>query len=225
MSSFSTSWLRRIGSGLHSRAGNSTPARLSTPAPEGAGEDCSFCAQSAHHGADCETYGLRSTDDILAAARSAKEIGAARFCTVTSGGALSDNEFDALLDCLERVRSEVDIALDASLGFLDEQRALRLGAAGVTRYNHNLETSPDYYPTICTTHTFDQRVATVETVISKGFSACSGGIIGMGETPAQRLDLAFSLAKLGVDCVPINILNPRPGTPLGTPNLWNRWRL
>src|SRR5208283_5010818 len=75
-------------------------------------------------------------------------------------------------------------------------------------------TSRDYYPTICTTHRFDQRVSTVETVIGKGFSACSGGIIGMGETPAQRLDLAFSLAELGVDCVPINILNPRPGTPL-----------
>jgi biotin synthase len=177
-------------------------------------EDCSFCAQSAHHDGDCETYGLRTTDDILAAARSAKESGAARFCTVTSGGALSDNEFDVLLQCLEQVRSEVEIPLDASLGFLDEERALRLGAAGVTRYNHNLETSRDYYPAICTTHTFDQRVATVETVISKGFSACSGGIIGMGETPGQRLDLAFSLADLGVDCVPINILNPRPGTPL-----------
>jgi biotin synthase len=178
------------------------------------GEDCSFCAQSAHHDGDCETYGLRPADVILGAAREAKEAGAARFCTVTSGGALSDNEFDALLECLQQVRSEVDIPLDASLGFLDNQRALRLGSAGVTRYNHNLETSRDYYPEICTTHTFDQRVATVKTVLSQGFSACSGGIIGMGETPAQRLDLAFSLADLGVDCVPINILNPRPGTPL-----------
>jgi biotin synthase len=178
------------------------------------GEDCSFCAQSAHHDGDCETYGLRSADDILAAARSAKELGAARFCTVTSGGALSDSEFDALIGCLELVKSEVDISLDASLGFLDNQRALRLGASGVTRYNHNLETSRDYYPAICTTHTFDQRVQTVRTVLGEGFSACSGGIIGMGETPAQRLDLAFTLADLGVDCVPINILNPRPGTPL-----------
>lgn len=178
------------------------------------GEDCSFCAQSAHHEGDCETYELRPAEDILSAARSAKEMGAARFCTVTSGGAMSDREFSALLECLERVRAEVDIPLDASLGFLDDQKAQRLGTAGVTRYNHNLETSRDYYPSICTTHTFDQRVATVKTVLDNGFSACSGGIIGMGETPAQRLDLAFSLADLGVDCVPINILNPRPGTPL-----------
>ncbi len=178
------------------------------------GEDCSFCAQSAHHATECETYGLRSTDEILSAARAAREMGAARFCTVTSGGALSDMEFDALLESLDRVKSKVDIALDASLGFLDDKRASRLEAAGVTRYNHNLETSSDYYPTICTTHTFDQRVATIRTVLGKGLSACSGGIIGMGEIPAQRLDLAFTLAELGVDCVPINILIPRPGTPL-----------
>jgi biotin synthase len=178
------------------------------------GENCSFCAQSAHHDTGCEIYDLRSADEIVSAARAAHEIGAGRFCTVTSGGALSDNEFDALLQSLERVKSEVGISLDASLGFMDEERALRLGSAGVTRYNHNLETSRDYYPTICSTHTYDQRVATVETVLSKGFSACSGGIIGMGETPAQRLDLAFSLAELGVDCVPINVLIPMAGTPL-----------
>jgi biotin synthase len=177
-------------------------------------EDCSFCAQSGHHGTDCETYGLRSGEEILAAARSAAEFGAARFCTVTSGGALSSKDFDTLIDSLERVRAEVDVALDASLGFLDDERAELLQKAGVTRYNHNLETSRDHYPHICTTHKFDQRVDTVRKVMSKGFSACSGGIIGLGESPLQRLDLAFTLAELGVDCVPLNILNPRPGTPL-----------
>jgi biotin synthase len=178
------------------------------------GEDCSFCAQSRHHHTGCDTYGLLSADEILDCARAAKKVGASRFCTVTSGGALSNKEFDSLIDTLGRVRSEVDIALDASLGFLDEERALRLQKAGVTRYNHNLETSRDHYPSICSTHTFDQRVATVERAMSHGFSACCGGIIGLGETPSQRLDLAFTLAELGVDCVPINILNPRPGTPL-----------
>ncbi len=177
-------------------------------------EDCSFCAQSGHHGSDCETYGLRSGEEILTAARSAAEFGATRFCTVTSGGALSAKDFDTLIDSLEHVRAEVDIALDASLGFLDEERAELLQKAGVTRYNHNLETSRDHYPRICTTHSFDQRVETVRKVMSKGFSACSGGIIGLGESPLQRLDLAFTLAELGVDCVPVNILNPRPGTPL-----------
>jgi biotin synthase len=178
------------------------------------GEDCSFCAQSGHHRGDCEVYALKPTEEILAAARSAKKAGAGRFCTVTSGGALSNSEFDALIQSLEVVHSELDIALDASLGFLDENRAERLAAAGVTRYNHNLETSADHYPRICTTHKFEQRVETVQKVMSHGFSACSGGIIGLGETESQRLDLAFTLRDLGVDCVPINILNPRPGTPL-----------
>ncbi len=177
-------------------------------------EDCAFCAQSAHHQGDCDVYGLKPSEEILAAAKAAKASGAARFCTVTSGGALSDAEFDSLIKSLERVRSEVDIELDASLGFLDDERSARLAAVGVTRYNHNIETSRDHYSKICTTHHFDQRVETVRTVMDKGFSACSGGIIGLGETPLQRLDMAFTLADLGVDCVPINILNPRPGTPL-----------
>lgn len=178
------------------------------------GEDCSFCAQSGHHRGDCEVYALKPTDEIVAAAQHAKRAGAGRFCTVTSGGALSDSEFEALMGSLETVRSEVDIPLDASLGFLDAERADKLIAAGVTRYNHNLETSADHYGRICTTHTFQQRVDTVKTVMSHGFSSCSGGIIGLGETESQRLDLAFTLRHLGVDCVPINILNPRRGTPL-----------
>ncbi len=178
------------------------------------GEDCAYCAQSGHHHGDCETYELCSTDDILSAARTAKKDGASRFCTVTSGGALSAKEFDALIQSLEKVRAELDIALDASLGFLDGERASRLQAVGVTRYNHNLETSREHYRQICTTHSFDQRVDTVRTVMQTGLSACCGGILGLGETPSQRLDLAFTLADLGVDCVPINVLNPRPGTPL-----------
>ena len=137
---------------------------------------------------------------------------------MTSGGALSQREFDGLIESLERVHSEVQIQLDASLGFLDDQRVKRLKQAGITRYNHNLETSREYFPSICTTHTFDERVNTVNKALGNGLSACCGGIMGMGETPSQRLDLAFTLADLGVDCVPINILDPRPGTPLeGSP--------
>ncbi|MFH1112650.1 MAG: biotin synthase BioB [Pseudomonadota bacterium] len=177
-------------------------------------EDCAFCAQSGRHDAHADVYGLRPEEDILAAAHAAQESGASRFCTVTSGGALSDKDFASLVHSLETVRREVDLALDASLGFLDEDRARQLSDVGVTRYNHNLETSREHYPAICTTHSFDQRVETVRTAMQSGFSACSGGIIGLGETPSQRLDLAFTLAELGVDCVPINILDPRPGTPL-----------
>ncbi len=177
-------------------------------------EDCAFCAQSARYKTDCQVYDLRPTRDFVTAARAAQEAGATRFCTVTSGGALNETDFEALIHSLERVRSEVGIPLDASLGFLSDERAARLREAGVTRYNHNLETSADFYSTICSTHTFDQRVATVKKAQKAGFSACCGGIIGMGETARQRVDLAVTLAELGVDCVPVNILDPRPGTPL-----------
>jgi biotin synthase len=177
-------------------------------------EDCAFCAQSAKYDTDCETYPLVSKEKIVQAAKEAEQSGASRFCAVTSGGALSDKEFDSLIEALETVNKSVDLALDASLGFLDDTRAERLRLAGVTRYNHNLETCRDLYPTICSTHTYDQRVDTVKKVIGHGISACCGGIIGMGESFSQRLDMAFGLAQLGVDCVPVNILNPRPGTPL-----------
>ena len=177
-------------------------------------EDCIFCAQSGKHNSSCETYGLRSDDEIIRAAESAYKWGAKRFCTVTSGGALSDREFDRLIGALEKVKDKVDINLDSSLGFLSDERVDRLVSVGVTRYNHNLETSRENYVNICTTHSFEQRVQTVKKILSRGLSACSGGIIGLGEKISQRLDMAFTLLELGVDCVPVNILNPRPGTPL-----------
>jgi biotin synthase len=178
------------------------------------GEDCAFCAQSAHHDASAAEYGLLNSEEILAAARRAKDMGASRFCTVTSGGALSPGEFDSLLASLRVVSQEVDIHLDASLGFLDDSQVRALHDVGVTRYNHNLETSRDHYPKICTTHDFDTRVETVCRVRDAGLSVCCGGIVGLGETPEQRLDLALTLREVRADCIPINILNPRKGTPL-----------
>jgi len=177
-------------------------------------EDCVFCAQSAKHKSAGDVYPLRSTEEILSAAKTAKAFGAGRFCTVTSGGALNDKDFAVLIESIKTVKSEVDIQLDASLGFLDENRAAELFGAGITRYNHNLESCRDYYPSVCSTHSYEKRVETVKVVKSKGVSACCGGIIGLGETPLQRIEMAFTLSELDVDCVPINILNPRPGTPL-----------
>jgi biotin synthase len=177
-------------------------------------EDCAFCAQSSFHRSECAEHGLVPGEAILEAARRAHREGVSRFCAVTSGGALDPNDFEDLCRSFARVRKEVPISLDASLGFLDPERATRLKEAGVTRYNHNLETSREHYPAICTTHEFQQRVDTVNTVKESGLSACCGGILGLGESPLQRLDLAFSLANLGVDCVPINLLNPRAGTRL-----------
>lgn len=177
-------------------------------------EDCAFCAQSGHHQTECEEYGLVPGDKILEAARRAYDAGVSRFCAVTSGGALTPDDFETLCRSFEGVRKEIPFALDASLGFLDTERAERLKDAGVTRYNHNLETSRDHYPNICTTHEFQQRVDTVHTVKESGLSACCGGILGLGESPLQRVDLAFTLLDLGVDCVPINVLHPRAGTRL-----------
>jgi len=177
-------------------------------------EDCAFCAQSARHRTDCDVYPLKSEEQILRAAEIAQMSGATRFCTVTSGPALSDDEFDRLAQSLSEVKRQVDIALDASLGFLNDRRAEHLRNSGVSRYNHNLETSRDHFQNICTTHSFEDRVATVLTVKNHGMSICCGGIIGLGETPHQRIELACTLRQLGVDCVPINILNPRPGTKL-----------
>ncbi len=117
-------------------------------------EDCTFCAQSGRYNGSSETYGLRSNDEIMKAAVSAHNWGANRFCTVTSGGALNDQDFERLLGALENVKREVDINLDASIGFLNDDRVDRLKSVGVTRYNHNLETSQDNYPNICTTHSF-----------------------------------------------------------------------
>lgn len=178
------------------------------------GEDCAFCAQSARYKSDSPTYPLVTADKILQAAREAEKAGASRFCAVTSGGALSDEEFESLIEALDTVNRSVNIALDASLGFLDDYRAARLKSAGVTRYNHNLETARDHYTQICSTHTYDQRIGAVKKVMEHGISACCGGILGLGESFSQRLDMAFDIAELGADCVPINILNPRPGTPL-----------
>ncbi len=177
-------------------------------------EDCTFCAQSGRHNGSSQVYGLKTNDEIMEAAEAAYRWGAQRFCTVTSGGALNDHDFEKLLGALENVKRQIDIKLDASLGFLSDDRVEKLKSVGVSRYNHNLETSRENYRNICTTHSFEQRVQTVRKVLANGLSACCGGIMGLGETASQRLDMAFTLAELEVDCIPINILNPRPGTPL-----------
>jgi biotin synthase len=127
---------------------------------------------------------------------------------------LSDREFETILNALDRIRRETTLDLDCSLGTLSEERAEALRKVGVIRYNHNVETSESHFHKICSTHSFADRVKTVEVLKDRGFSVCCGGIIGLGESPQQRLELAFSLRDLGIDCIPFNILNPRPGTPL-----------
>ncbi|MDU4962502.1 MAG: biotin synthase BioB [Sporomusaceae bacterium] len=179
-------------------------------------EDCKFCAQSAHHReVKLPVYSLMSEDDILAAAKKAEEEGAYRFCIVTAGcGMERDPEFPKIISAIERIGRETALNRCCSLGTLDETNVQELKAAGITRYHHNLETSRSYFDHICTTHTYDDRIATIKRVKSAGLQACSGCIIGMGETWRQRLELAFELKELDVDSIPVNVLNAIRGTAL-----------
>jgi biotin synthase len=177
-------------------------------------EDCAFCAQSAHHKTEAPVYPLMDMNRIVEEAREAQRKGTGRFCLITSGRELNDKEFETILGALDRIRRETTLDLDCSLGTLSEERAESLKKVGVTRYNHNVETAESHFHKICSTHSFKDRVKTIEVLKELGFSICCGGIIGLGESPEQRLELAFSLRQLGIDCIPFNILNPRPGTPL-----------
>ena len=177
-------------------------------------EDCAYCAQSAHYKTEAPVYPLMDLNRMVEEAIEAQNKGAGRFCLITSGREPNGDEFETILQALDRIRKETTLDLDCSLGTLTEERAESLRRVGVTRYNHNLETAESHFPKVCSTHTFRDRVRTIEVLKGQGFSLCCGGIIGLGESPRQRLELAFSLRELGIDCIPLNILNPRPGTPL-----------
>jgi biotin synthase len=179
-------------------------------------EDCKFCSQSAHYQTDVDVHSLASGAEIVDAAREAAEIGADSFGVVTSGEGACKNrdDFDAICSAAKEIGSATDAAACVSIGVLSPENAAQLVAAGVRRINHNLETSARFYPEICTTHPHARRVATVQNAKAAGLEVCCGGIFGMGETWADRVDLALQLRDLGVDAVPINFLNPIPGTPL-----------
>lgn len=179
-------------------------------------EDCKFCAQSGHYKTDSPVYPQISVDEIVTQAKEAERMGATEFCMVSSGwGATDAREFNTVLEAVRRIASETKLFVDCSLGFLTGEQMQQLKAAGLYRNNHNLEAAKGYFNKICTTHTHEQRMNHVEMVRHYGIHPCSGGILGMGESPKDRIDLAFELKKIGADCVPINILNPRRGTPLG----------
>lgn len=177
-------------------------------------EDCKYCAQSAHHHTDCQVYGFLPEEQILETCKLHEREGVDRFSIVTSGRALTGEEFDRAVHAYETMNRECRIGLCASMGFLDEAQLHRLHEAGVTSYHHNIETSRRHFPNICTTHTYDQKIETLKKVKAEGMCACSGGIIGMGETWEDRLDMALSLAELEIDSIPINALMPIKGTPL-----------
>ena len=177
-------------------------------------EDCKYCAQSAHNHTDCEVYDFLPEEKILEACKMNESEGVDRFSIVTAGKALTGEEFDKAVHAYETMKNECNIDLCASMGFLSAEQLHRLHEAGVTSYHHNIETSKRNFPNICTTHTYEMKVETLKKVKAEGMYACSGGIIGMGETWEDRLDMAVSLAEVGVDSIPINALMPIPGTPL-----------
>lgn len=177
-------------------------------------EDCKYCAQSAHNSTNCEEYGFLPEKEIVDLCRLNESEGVNRFSIVTSGRALTGRDFDKAIHAFEALRKMCRVHLCASMGLLDEASLRRLVQAGVTTYHCNLETSRRNFPNICTTHTYDQKIDTLKRARAVGLRLCSGGILGLGETWEDRLDMALSLAELAVDSIPLNVLIPIPGTPL-----------
>lgn len=177
-------------------------------------EDCAFCAQSVYHSSDVKTYPLLPSAKILQSAQTAFDNGVRRFCIVTSGrGIDTDADLGRIAECITGVR-DIGINPCATLGTLTRAQLQTLRDAGLHRYHHNIETSRSFFPNICTTHDYDERVETLMTAKEIGLSLCSGGIMGLGESMEDRAEMAFALREIGVDSVPLNFLMPIPGTPM-----------
>ena len=178
-------------------------------------ENCRWCAQSAHWKTDCDVWGMKTVEECLAAARAAESNGAVRFGIVTSGRTLSAEDVDAVCAAVRRIRAETSISCCASLGLLTEADLAKLKAAGLQRFHCNLETAPSRFAKLCTTHTTAEKVDTLRAARKLGLQICCGGILGMGETPTELVEFAFALKEIDPDSIPVNILHPIPGTPLG----------
>jgi len=176
-------------------------------------ENCKYCAQSAFYQTKVEEYPLLSTEKIVEQAKYNDERGVLRYSIVTSGRKLNDNEVDQVCESIRAVRQATGIAVCASFGLLDEPQFAKLHAAGVTRVHNNLETSRRNFPNVCTSHTYDDKIAAIRDAQRAGLNVCSGGIMGLGETMEDRIDMALELRELGVRSIPVNMLNPIPGTP------------
>lgn len=181
----------------------------------GCPEDCHFCSQSSIHSTDVAPTGYIAYDQLLRAAEETARSGATEFCIVYAVRGPDRRLMDHVLECVQLLHNETDLQVACSLGILNREQALELAAHGVHRYNHNLEAARSFFPKICSTHTYEDRWQTCQLVRETGMELCSGGILGMGESREQRVELALQLAELSPDEVPMNFLNPRPGTPLG----------
>ncbi|MBK5229294.1 MAG: biotin synthase BioB [Actinobacteria bacterium] len=181
----------------------------------GCPEDCHFCSQSSKFETPVRPTGYLDMDQVLAAARETKELGASEFCIVMALRGPDERTIDNVIEATKVIQDETGLNVAASLGILTRDQAERLAAGGVHRYNHNLETSRSFFPEIVSTHTWDERFETCSMVRETGMELCCGALLGMGESTDQRIELLGQLREVGPTEVPLNFLNPRPGTPLG----------
>ena len=177
-------------------------------------ENCAFCSQSAVSTAEVEGYPMRDVEELVAGAREAVKLGAVKYCMVTSGRGPSEQDLAVFCEACRQIKSELRVHLCVSPGLLTPDQARRLKTAGADRINHNLETSARFFPSICGTHSHADRVATIRAAQAAGLQICCGGLMGMGETLEDRVELAMTLRELRVDSIPVNFLDPRRGTPL-----------
>lgn len=177
-------------------------------------ENCRFCAQSAHNNTSCKEYPLLSEEEIFLAAAEMDREGVAYFSLVCSGRSPAPKDFERILSIVRSIRSKLGIGLCCSLGFLTREQLRLLRAAGVSRIHCNIESSRRFFPNICTSHSFDEKLENIRRAQAEGLYVCSGGILGMGESREDRLDMAIELKELGISSIPLNTLIPIPGTPL-----------
>ena len=177
-------------------------------------EDCSYCSQSIVSKTGVERYPLQSREVLLEGARQALEVKAHTYCIVISGRRPTEKELKAVTEAVREIKEKFPLRICCCLGLLNDEEVKRLRDAGVDRINHNLNTSEDYYGDVCSTHTYQDRTETIDAVKRGGLSSCSGGIVGMGESDEQIVDLVFSLREMDIDSLPVNFLIPIPGTPL-----------
>ena len=176
-------------------------------------QNCKYCAQSSHYNTDIETFPLVDIETVKKAALDAKKNNATRFAIVTSGKTPDESDFDTMLEMIEHLNKIDGIKSCASIGILNEQQAQKLAKTGLKRFHHNINTAGSYYPEVCTTHSFEERLNTCKLVKKYGMELCCGVILGMGETVEQRIEMALTLADIEPDSIPINILMPVKNTP------------
>lgn len=177
-------------------------------------ENCKFCAQSSHYNTGSKVYSLLSEEEILADAKKNADQGVMRYSIVTAGRSLSDGEVDRMCQIIRRIKEEVHISVCVSFGLLKEAQFRRLKEAGAERVHNNLEASENFFPSVCTSHSFSDKVQAIRAAQAAGLDVCSGGIMGLGEGIEDRIDMALSIRDLGIESIPVNMLNPIPGTPM-----------